>query len=92
MLEQHGYKLADNRGLIAFVMVDEVKRIKAEIDSKKLSTIFDGTTWLGEALTIVVCYMSGWTIQRRLICLQLLVKSMTGEEIACEILSSFGRV
>ena len=32
--------------------------------------------------------MSGWTIQQRLIRLQLLVKSMTGEEIAREILNT----
>ena len=60
--EEHAYNLADNRGmydLIPFVMVDEVKWIKAEIGLKKLSIIFDGTTRLGEALAIVVRYMSG---------------------------------
>ena len=74
--------------LIPFVMADEVKQIKAEIGSKKLSIIFDGTTRLVEALAIVVCYMSGWTIQQCLIRLQLFVKSMTGEEIAREILNT----
>ena len=37
VLEEHAYKLADNRGmhdLIPFVMADEVKRIKTEIGSK----------------------------------------------------------
>ena len=65
LLTEHAYKLANNRGtydLIPFVMADEVKRIKAEIDSKKLSVIFDGTTRLGKALAIVVHFMTGWTI------------------------------
>ena len=39
-------------------------------------------------MAIVVRYMSWWTIQQRLIRLQLLVKSMTGEEIARELLNT----
>ena len=45
--------------LITFVMVDEVKRIKAEIGSKKLSIIFDGTTRLGEALPLLFVTCKG---------------------------------
>ena len=45
--------------------------------------MFDGTTRLGEAMAIIVRYVdSEWCIQQRLIRLQMLEKSMNGEEIA----------
>ena len=56
-----------------------------------MSLIFDGTTRLGEALAIVVRFVSDsddWKIEQRLIRLQLLTKSMTGEEIAREIIDT----
>ena len=49
---------------------------------------FDGTTRLGEALAIVVRFVVEWRIEQRLIRLQLLVKSMTGEQIAREIINT----
>ena len=91
VLQNHAYRLADNRGmydLIPFVLADETKQIKAEIDSKNLSVIFDGTTRLGEALAIIVRFMTGWKVEQRLVRLQLLVKSMSGEEIAREIVNT----
>ena len=53
--------------------------------------MFDGMTRLGEALAIVVRYIDdSFTIQQRLIRLQLLAKSMAGEgeEIAREIINT----
>ena len=90
ILEQQAYKLADKRGmydLIPFVLEEEQLKIKAEVSGKNVSIIFDGTTRLGEALAIVIRYVENWTIQQRLICVQMLVKSMTGEEIAREIVN-----
>ena len=52
---------------------------------KRTGIIFDGTTRLGEALAIVVRFIDDWEIKQRLIRLQLLTKTMTGEEIAREI-------
>ena len=90
ILEQHGYKVGDQRGmydLIPFVFDEEQKRIKTEIQGKNISVIFDGTTRLGEALAIIVRYVDSWKIEQHLIRIQLLVKSMTGEEIARELVN-----
>ena len=56
---------------------------------KSVSVIFDGTTRLGEAMAIVIRFVDdSFVIQQRLIRLQLLVKSMTGEEIARELINT----
>ena len=53
-----------------------------------MSVIFDGTSHLGEALAIIVRFVTGdWRIEQRLIRMQLLAKSLTGEEIARELIS-----
>ena len=50
--------------------------------------IFDGTSRIGEAMAIILRFIDkDWKIQHRLIHLQLLAKSMTGEEIARELVS-----
>ena len=89
ILEQGGVRLTDRShmsGLIPFVRMQEEKDIKQEISEKPISVIFDGTTRLGEALAIVIRFVDNtFTIQQRLIRLQLLAKSMTGEEIAREL-------
>lgn len=50
--------------LIPFVLSDETKQIKAEINGKDVSIIFDGTTQLGEALAIIVRYVCEWKIEQ----------------------------
>ena len=51
-----------------------------------MGIIFDGTTRLGEALSIVLRFVSeDFEIKQHLIRLQLLAKSLTGEEIAREL-------
>ena len=57
VLEQHAYKLADERGmfdLIPFVLAEVRKRLKAELEGHNISLIFDGTSCLGEALDLIV--------------------------------------
>ena len=66
---------------------EEKKRIRSEIDGLDVAIIFDGTTRLGEALAVVLRFFSGWKIQQRLVRISLLAKSMTGEEVAREILT-----
>lgn len=81
VLEQHAYKLADIRGMydiIPFVLEEEQKRIKSEIQGKNISIIFDGTSRLGEVLAIVVRFEDNWDVVQRLVRVQLLVKTMTG--------------
>ena len=52
-----------------------------------MSVIFDGTTRRGEALAVVLRFVDNkqWVILQHLVCLQLLVKSLSGEEIAREL-------
>lgn len=89
ILEENAYRLSDRRGmsdLIPFILSEEIKCIRDEIDGKPVSIIFDGTSRLGEALVIVVRFIDDWEIKQRLIRMQILVKSMTGEELAREVL------
>ena len=86
ILEEHAYRLSDRRGmsdLIPFILSEQIKK---EISGKPVSIIFDGTSRLGEALVIVLRFLDNWEIKQRLVQLQILVKSMTGEELAREIL------
>lgn len=75
--------------IIPFVLSEEQKRLKAELKGKNVSLIFDGTSRLGEALAIIVCFVGDeWKIEQHLVRLQLLVKLMTGEEIARELVNT----
>ena len=61
LLEENGYRLSDKRfmlDLIPLVLNEEEESTKQLIKNKHLGVIFDGTTWLGEAL--VVCYRFLW--------------------------------
>ena len=91
LFEETGYRLTDRRNmhdLIPFIHKQEFERIREEINGKDVSVIFDGTTRLGEALAIVIRYVnSEWKIVQRLVRLQMLVKSVTGEELARELIS-----
>ena len=50
--------------------------------------IFDGTTHVAEAMAIVIRYVSSdWTITQRLVRALLVTKTMSGEEVACELIS-----
>jgi len=73
---------------VPFILHQEEKRIQDEINGKVLSVVFDGTARLGEALAVILRFVSdGWVIQQRLVRVQLLTKSLTGEEIARELIS-----
>ena len=91
LLEENAVRLTDRRhmsDLIPFLHSQERVDIKTEIGERPLSVIFDGTTRLGEALAIVVRFIDeSFAIQQRLVRLRLLVKSMTGEEIARELIN-----
>ena len=51
--------------------------------------IFDGTTRLGEAMAIVVRLISSdWQIQQQLIRFQLIAQSMSGEQVARELITT----
>ena len=91
LLEQNGTCLAGRRSLsdlISFVHHQAVQKISKEIEGKKVSVIFDGTIRMGEAMAILVRFVSDdWHIEQQLICVQLLAKSLCGEEIARVLIS-----
>ena len=90
--EENMFRLTNRRnmtGLVPYIVTQEKADIKAKILGKSVSVIFDGTTRLGEATAIVVRFVDdSFVIQQHLIRLQLLVKSMTGEEIARELINT----
>ena len=71
--------------LVSYLTVLQDLVIKQEIEGRD---VFDGTTRLGEALAVIVRFIDdGWEIVQRLVRVQLLVKSMTGEERARELVN-----
>ena len=73
--------------LIPFIQKRETGAISEEIKGMDVSVIFDGTTRLGEALAIVLRYIDNeWKIKQR-VRLQIVVKSLTGEELARELIA-----
>ena len=70
-----------------FLLKEEESSVHEEIDGKHVSIIFDGTSRLGEALAIIVRYVNQWKIEQRLIRVQMLAKSLSGEEIARELIN-----
>ena len=69
LLEDGVYRIAGRRtisDLIIFIHQQEVKRVKSEIEGRKVSVIFDGMTRLGEAM-IVRFVDAEWAIQQHLV-------------------------
>ena len=89
LLEENSFHLSDRRhmsDLIPLLVSQEQDDIKGEIS---ISVVFDGTTRLGVAMAVVVRFIdTSFSIQQRLIRLQLVAKSMAGEEIAREIIAT----
>ena len=81
LLEEGGYHLCDRRflyDLIPFVVKEEEMQIKDKIYNKHVGVIFDGTTHTCEALAIILRSISdSFTIEQRLVRIQLLAKSLT---------------
>ena len=91
LLEETGYRLCDRRflyDLIPFVVKEEEAKIKDEIKNKHVGIVFDGTTHTCEALAVVLRFISdSFTIEQRLVRIQLLAKSLNGEEVARELIN-----
>lgn len=61
LLEERGFRLSDSSNLyqlIPFLHEEEKAAIKKEIGERELSIIFDGTTYVCEALVIVVRFVN----------------------------------
>ena len=81
------YRLGDRHTLSDLVQKQEKQHIVSELSGCQILIIFDGTCRLGEALCLVIRYISNdWAIKQRLISLKMLQKSLTGEDIAREVI------
>ena len=70
------------------VLKEDEARVHKEMTGKYLSVIFDGTSRLGEALAVIVRFVGEeWTLEQCLVHMQMLSKSMSGEEIARVLIS-----
>ena len=92
LLEENALCLAGRKpmsDLIPFILSKEQRQIKAEIEGLPVAVISDGTPRLGEALVTILRFVDRLThkIHQRLVRMHLLTKSMTGEEVARELLS-----
>ena len=73
--------------LVPFILKEEENRISNEIQGKPDSVIFDGTSRLGEAMAILLRFIDhSFSVKQYLVCMQMLSKSMSAEEIACELI------
>ena len=93
LLEETGYRLTDRHhmgDLIPVVLKQEKSRIQSEVSEQNVSVIFDGTSQMGEVLAIVLRFVTcEWSIEQCLIKVQLLSKSLKGEEIARELIHTW---
>ena len=91
LLEENATRLTNKHGMydyLPFILSEEENRICTEIDGRYVAVIFDGTSRVGEALAIILRFVdSDWCIQQRLVRVSVLAKSVTGEELARELIS-----
>ena len=91
LLEENAFRLTDRRNMhdyIPFILKEEETRVHSEIHGQQLSVVFDGTTRFGEALAVVLRFVgSDWCVYQRLVRVQILSKSLAGEEIARELIN-----
>ena len=73
--------------MIPVVHQEEKEKLQREISGRNVSIVFDGTTHVCEALVIVVRFLDDdWCIQQRVARLMLVAKSMSGEELARQLI------
>ena len=91
LLEETAFRLTDRRHMtdyVPLILQEEQARIHREIQNRHVSVIFDGNSRLEEAMVILLRFISDdFTIEQHLVRLQMLAKSMKGEEIASELIS-----
>ena len=91
VLENGAYRLTDPRhmlDMVPFVLAQERDQVKKEVEGHFLLVIFDGTSRLGEVLVMVLRFIDDdFKIQQRLVRMMFLMKSLTGEETARELIN-----
>lgn len=90
LLEKGANRLTDTRhmlDMVPFILSQERDQVK-EVEGQCLSVIFDGTSRLGEALVVVLRFIDDdFKIQQCLVRMMFLMKSLTGEETARELIN-----
>ena len=92
LFKENGYRLTDKRNMfdlsLFILRVKLTLSLHEEIKGKDVSVCFDGTIRLGEAIAIVLCFFDNrWNIKQRLVHPQIAAKSLTGEELARELIA-----
>ena len=80
LLEENGLKLTSSTHLYDFIpplLKEEKESLRAEIEGKCVSAIFDGTIRFGEALAISLRFIKDRKLQQRLVRLLLLAKPVS---------------
>ena len=92
LLEESAMSLTTSsslRQLLPFILQNEMCHLKNEIKGKHVSVLFDGTTHVCEALVVMLRFVDNdWHVQQRVCRLMLLAKSMTGEELARQLITA----
>ena len=75
--------------MIPFILGEEKQQLHYEIDGKDVSVIFDGTCRLGEDFALVLRFVDDdFSVQQHVVRMQLLAKSLSGDEIAHELITT----
>ena len=89
-MEEGSYRLTSSRHLTEMIPIirrEEYDKVRGEIKERYVSVIFDGTTYVCEATVIVLRFVDNdWCIQQCVARLMLLAKSMSGEELARQLI------
>ena len=92
MVEQHAFSSSASTNLcqlIPFALENEINQPKERISGKHVGIIFDGTTHVCEAFVVVLRYVTqDWVIKQQVCRMMLLPKSLTGEEVARQLITS----
>ena len=91
ILEEHAFSLSAStnlRQLVPFVLENEISQLKRSIYGKHVGVIFDGTTHVCEAFVVLLRYIDDdWVIRQKVCRMMLLAKSLTGEEVARQLIT-----
>ena len=89
LLEEKATRLTDTRhmyDIIPFILSMEKAKIRSEIQDKHVSIVYDGTSRFGEVSAVIIRYVDDWEVKQRLVRLEMLTKSMSGDEVARELI------
>ena len=90
ILEESAFNLSSSqhmRELIPFIHKEQQCEIKREITNRQVAVIYDGTTHVCEAMVVILRYIDEWVIRQRVVRMMLVAKSMSGEEVARQLIS-----